>query len=255
MNIQKIFDEYVNKFDINNNNILLKIEHSKRVLELGIKICESLNNMTQKQIELVKIICLFHDIGRFDQITKYETFDDLKSFDHAGKSVEILFDEGLINSLNIDYADCEIIKNAIYYHNKYEVPEYLDENTKFYCSIVRDADKIDILYLYANEMAEKYKILENPTPRLYEQFKNYDLVNKEFVNNQTDEILLIMAFIFDLHFKYSYIQIKDNNYIEKIINNLNYSDEKYNNIFGQIKTVLNEYINRKLGENNVRQEI
>lgn len=255
MNIEKIFDDFVNKYDVNDNEIKSKYEHSKRVMEIGIRICESLNNMTQDQINLVKIICLFHDIGCFDQIKYLNSFDDSKSFDHAGKSVEILFDRKLIQNFNISYDESEIVKNAIYYHNKYEVPDYLDENTKFFCSIIRDADKIDILFLYANQMSKSITIDSNPSITLYEEFKKFKTIKNELVSNETDKLLLILAFVFDLHFKYSWIQIKDNKYIDMIIDNVKYNSDRFKDIFKQINVVLNEYINRKLGENDAREEI
>ncbi len=255
MNIEKIFDDFVSGYDINNTKIKLKIEHSKRVMENGMKICETLNNMTQNEINLVKIICLFHDVGRFEQIKYFNTFDDSKSFDHAGKSVEILFDQKLIQDLSINYEQSEIIKTSIYYHNKYDIPDYLDGPTKFFCSIIRDADKIDILYLYAKEMSKNININDNPNALLYEEFKKFKSIKNDLVNNETDKLLLVLAFIFDLHYKYSLVQIKDNKYIDTIINNINYKDDNYKNIFIKINMVLNEYINRKLGENDVREEI
>ena len=41
-------------------------------------------------IELASLIGLLHDIARFEQYTKYKTFNDLESFDHGDYGVEIL---------------------------------------------------------------------------------------------------------------------------------------------------------------------
>ena len=43
----------------------------------------SLGTFSAKEIELAGLIGLLHDIARFEQFTKYQTFNDRLSFDHG----------------------------------------------------------------------------------------------------------------------------------------------------------------------------
>lgn len=82
------FLKYTEKFDLEEKHIKRKQLHSLRVMEISKKIAESLK-LTQEEIELATLIGLLHDIARFEQYTKFETFNDLMSIDHADYGVEI----------------------------------------------------------------------------------------------------------------------------------------------------------------------
>ncbi len=143
INAKRVFDEYVNDFDKNNQKIVLKIEHTYRVMEAAKNVAISLN-LTQDDIEIATLIGLLHDIGRFEQLKRYNCFIDSKTVDHALLGVQILFDDGLIDKFNIKQKDYQLIYKAIFNHNKYEVAKDLNEYELLHCKIIRDADKIDI---------------------------------------------------------------------------------------------------------------
>lgn len=42
------------------------------------------------------LIGILHDIGRFEQLRRYQTFFDYRSMDHAKYGVHVLFEEGHI---------------------------------------------------------------------------------------------------------------------------------------------------------------
>ena len=104
INAKRVFDEYVNDFDKNNQKIVLKIEHTYRVMEAAKNVAISLN-LTQDDIEIATLIGLLHDIGRFEQLKRYNCFIDSKTVDHALLGVQILFDDGLIDKFNIKQKD------------------------------------------------------------------------------------------------------------------------------------------------------
>ena len=52
--------------------------------------------LNQEQVNLATAIGLLHDIGRFEQVRLYHTFNDGKSVNHAEIGVKILFEDGLI---------------------------------------------------------------------------------------------------------------------------------------------------------------
>ena len=67
------FEKYVDHYDSNNSNVRRKINHSYRVVKVAETIAKSLK-LSIEDIKLVKLIALLHDIGRFEQIKKYNTF-------------------------------------------------------------------------------------------------------------------------------------------------------------------------------------
>ena len=90
---KKAFNEYAEKYDSSIEKIKLKIEHTFRVSELCEEIALSLK-MSKEDIDLAWLTGLLHDIGRFEQVRRYGTFNDAKSIDHGKLGVEILFLEG-----------------------------------------------------------------------------------------------------------------------------------------------------------------
>ena len=72
------FKEYVTKYNPDDEKIRLKIEHIQRVAEIANNIANDLK-LSQEDIDLAWLIGLLHDIGRFEQIRLYHTFNDGKS--------------------------------------------------------------------------------------------------------------------------------------------------------------------------------
>ena len=69
------FLNYTNSYDLSNFNIKRKVDHSLRVMELCKIIAENLN-LDVEDIKLAELIGLLHDIGRFEQMKVYNTFND-----------------------------------------------------------------------------------------------------------------------------------------------------------------------------------
>lgn len=69
-------------------------------------------------MELAELIGLLHDIGRFEQIKRYNTFIDKNSINHGQLGVKILFDDNQIRRFIKDSKYDDIIKTAILNHNR-----------------------------------------------------------------------------------------------------------------------------------------
>lgn len=207
------FDNYAMKYDLNESMIAVKYNHSYRVSKECRNICKSLN-LDEEDTYLSELIGLLHDIGRFEQWTKYKTFSDYKSVDHADYSVEILFDEGKIKEYDIEEEYYEIIKKAIKYHNKYKI-EDCDETEELFTKIIRDADKLDIFYIFSND---KILNLENNDEEISEEVKKdffeHKVINKKSTKNINDKVLLKLGMVFDLNFEYSKEKILNEKYID-----------------------------------------
>ena len=140
-----VFDTYVKKYDFSNTMIFHKAVHSYKVAEIAERIARSLGQA--ELVDFAWLLGLLHDIGRFEQVKRYNTFSDSQSVDHAELGADILFKGGLIDSFPTETLPegwKETAEIAIRQHNKLTLSEGLDENTRTLSNILRDADKVDI---------------------------------------------------------------------------------------------------------------
>lgn len=108
---KKVFDEYVKMYDSDNEMIKLKIDHTYRVSKLCEKIAFSLG-FNKNDIDIAWLLGLLHDIGRFEQVKRYGTFNDALSIDHAVLGVDILFNENKIRDFVEDDSEDQLIKKS-----------------------------------------------------------------------------------------------------------------------------------------------
>mgnify|MGYP003206900974 FL=1 len=106
------FEEYIKNYDIKNKMIKLKVDHIKRVSKIAKQIAINLN-LSREDIELAELIGLLHDIGRFEQVKRYNTFWDQRSVSHGLLGVEVLFEDNRIRNFIISDKYDKIIITAI----------------------------------------------------------------------------------------------------------------------------------------------
>lgn len=240
MNDLEIFKNYVNKFDMNDKNIARKYGHSIRVMNNAIKIASSLK-LDDHHLKLAKFIGLTHDIGRFVQWKVYGTFVDSKSIDHAILSIQVLFGENKQVNFDIDSCDDMIIRNAIYNHNKYKIEEFLNEEELLHAKIIRDADKIDLLYLLGEDEIILEEDNSEVTDVIADAFWNFKEIDTLDCKTLSDKILFKMAFVFDINFLKSFEIIKKEKLLDKFYNNLKYK-EKYKTYYLHAKEFLDSKV-------------
>ncbi len=235
------FDEYVSNFDMSNKMIKDKYYHTYRVCELSKDIAKSLN-LNEEDTSLAYLIALLHDIGRFLQAKDYNTFNDLKSVDHAYLGYKILFEEGLIrNFIDDDFYD-DIIKKSILNHNKYEIQNDLNDRELLHSKIIRDIDKLDIIYNVVNLNQISFKDDDSfISCDVKEKFKCEKSIIKSPNNTKNDSLLIMLAFVFDLNFNFSYEYYKKHDLVNKMYSKINNKD-----LFKEYIDILNNYIERKM---------
>lgn len=242
------FMKYTDNYDSSNPHINRKIYHSLRVMEWSKKIAEN-SNLNNEQIELATLIGLLHDIGRFEQRKIYNTFSDKLSTDHGNLGVEILEKDNFIRKfIETDKYD-KIIKIAIKNHNKYEIQEGLTEEELLQSKIIRDADKLDIFYeateIFWDSEEDKEKIEKSFISEDYfEQFKNNKPIYRRPDQTKLDEIISLIAFMFDMNFEYSLNVIKNEKYVDVILKRFNYKNESTKNQIEQIRIIADEYLSK-----------
>ena len=208
----RIFNDYINNYDLTIPALKRKVDHTYRVMDYANDIALSLD-LKKDDLNITKICALFHDIGRFPQYEKYNTFDDDKSFDHGDKSEEVL--------KSISYK--------------------LSEKEKIFCNITRDADKIDIIFTqFKDKYSDDFKINDETL----NYFKERKLIPNNYSDHKSIIILRQLAFIFDLNFNKSLEIIRDSNIINEMVN-LFYEATKDKNIY-LVENLVNSYINERI---------
>ena len=120
------FDSYTKQFDMTNRITVLKYNHSYRVSKLSNMLASSLS-LNNQDVELATLIGLIHDIGRFEQIKKFDTLSDIGTMDHADFGTYLLFERNLISKFYNKAEDYEIIRRSVSGHNKYSINKVYDD--------------------------------------------------------------------------------------------------------------------------------
>lgn len=248
---RKVFDNYVANYDKDNPKVMLKIQHTYRVMEMAKNVAESLN-LSQEDVNLATLIGLLHDIGRFEQLKRYDCFIDSKTIDHAMLGGQILFDEGLIKEFDLDDKDYKIVYKAIDNHNKYQIADDLNEQEVLHCKIIRDSDKIDIFNTGLIETFEAFldvskERLENDvvSDHIFNNFMKSESILSTTRKTDLDRWVSFLALIFDLNYQYScnYVYIQD--YISQLVDRLDYQDIQTRKQMQLIKEHAYSYLKNK----------
>lgn len=239
----KYFEEYIKKIDMSNSWAKAKYFHSLKSMDLAKIIATNLNIFNEEEIVIVQLIALFHDIGNFEQ-KNYNYLDNFEE-DSTMKSIEILFDDGLIRKITDETKYDNMIKVAIFCHNKDGLPKNIDEKMICACNIMKDVHKLEELRMLINYPYIDNRINTYPSTLVYNEFKLFRPLKRELSDNNADNILIVMSNLFGLNYKISYSIVEEKQYIEKITNSLIYEDRKIEKFFKQIEIVLRNYIKKK----------
>ncbi|MBR2678527.1 MAG: HD domain-containing protein [Bacilli bacterium] len=240
------FLNYTNNYLEYGNKIDLKIKHTFRVMRLSETLAIELN-LSEEEINIAKIIGLLHDIGRFEQWMKYETFEDNLSIDHADFGVKVLKKDNYIRKFNKDDKYDDIILKSVKYHNKYLLPKNLTKKEKLFSNIIRDADKIDILYLFTKGVLS-IDVDKEFSEDVYKALINRKNVDRKSLINKTDKLSISLSFIFDINYKASIEYLRDKKYYDMIIDI--YKKQSKSKIFKEqleeIRKTINDYMEEML---------
>jgi len=226
-------------------NIKLKEDHTRRVVKEILAIGKALD-LNCDELHLAEIIALLHDIGRFEQYARYNTFMDRKSEDHAKLGVNILKKNGVLNEFNESIQ--QLISRTILYHNRAQLPEDETETCLFYTRLLRDADKLDIWKVvtdyYNRKNGQRNGAIELDLPdspgfsdEVYHDLMNNRIVDFKHVKNLNDFKLLQIGWIFDINFDITRDAIKSRRYLE-LIRDVLPKSEKIQIIFENLSNVI-----------------
>ncbi len=233
-----------------NANLELKKEHTAFVVDEARYIVAGLA-LDENDCLIAETVALFHDIGRFEQFTKYQTYSDRKSIDHSELAADIIDAEGVLDAL--DQAERAIILSAVRFHGLKNLPEGLDDKTLLHCRIVRDADKLDIYrvlqekYLQYISNSQDFNLeLEYADEPWYsdhniEAILGGRQIKYTEVKTLNDMKLLVLAMIFDVNFRPTLKRIKEKECIQAFIDMLPADDT-----INKVRTKILDYIEQRL---------
>lgn len=214
------FTKYTHSFDMNNPLLKYKHEHSLSTMKRSKQIAISLR-LSKEDVELAELIGLLHDIGRFYQLTKYNNWADVDTENHGSLAVQYLFEQGNIRKYISNNEDDHIIKVAVANHNLFQIEAGLSERELLHAKIIRDADKLDILYQLSmsntNNFENKCHKHEYIRKNIYnEVLKGNPLRFAQGMNN-VERSICIYGYISDIYFPYTRQEILDNNYYQQVL--------------------------------------
>lgn len=138
---REAFERYLEQYDQSDDKVRLQIVHTYGVAEASRQITERMG-LSPEDIGLAQLIGLLHDIGRFEQIKRFDSFEP-STMNHAKFGVRILFEEGLIRRFIREDRWDDIIRTAIIKHSDFKLEGIEDSRKLLHARIIRDADKLD----------------------------------------------------------------------------------------------------------------
>jgi len=221
---KKAFSDYAAKYDAKDEKVRLKIEHTYRVSALCERIARACG-LSEKDVLLAWLCGLLHDVGRFEQLKQFGTFNDAISVDHALLGAKILFDEGKIRDYIEDSSNDEFIREVISCHSAYRIPEEYNDRTRLFANILRDADKIDIFRVNVDfPLEEIYNVSteilrsEEVTPEVFDAFMAHHAVLRSLKKTAVDNVVGHISLVYELVFPISIQIVADQGYLNQLLN-------------------------------------
>jgi hypothetical protein len=241
------FEDYTSGFYSNEpmvqQNMILKVEHTRRVCEAILTIGGSLD-LSSEDLSIAEICALLHDIGRFEQYKRYRTFSDHKSKDHAALGVEVIQNLHVLDGIEPETA--EMIVGTVKYHNRAALPENQTSRGLLFLKLLRDADKLDIWHVVTeyyhrsgNHRNRSIELDLPDTPQIsdavYEALMNRTLVQMSDLKTLTDFKLLQMGWVYDLNFPMTFRIVREKRFLESIRDTLPTSSSRVREVYKRVQ--------------------
>lgn len=213
--------------------IILKREHSLRVLDNAIAIAEN-ERLDHETARLCHLSALYHDIGRFPQFAAHGTFNDRESVNHGRMGVLALRETGLPEGL--DDRDRRTVRFAVGQHNLKTIRPALPSHLTHPVHIVRDADKLDIMHVMIDHFQSDSPdpvITLGLDPNAGDEYSDtvYRSVLEQQIGDYTllryanDFLLLLLSWVYSFHYRTTLDLVRRRNYLEHIFSLLPKDDK------------------------------
>ncbi|MGM0451683.1 MAG: HD domain-containing protein [Thermodesulfobacteriota bacterium] len=238
-------DGFVSEDGNDNRAVLFKKDHTLRVCRNIVMIANKLG-MNEPEQTTARVTALFHDIGRFRQYRAYGTFRDAQSVDHAELGLEEIRRHDLLAGICAEKK--ESITAAIRGHNRLALPDVPDPGFPGLIKLLRDADKLDILRVFARHYEER-KVQSDPAleldlpdaPTVSEEVlaavREKASVKMAWMQTVNDFKLLKLSWVYDLNFEPTCAAIAEHGFIDRIAATLP-PDPEIRSVVGKIHSRL-----------------
>ncbi|MCH8219528.1 MAG: HD domain-containing protein [Planctomycetes bacterium] len=231
--LERWFERYVAGFttcegtdDYVQRNLESRCEHIMRTREEMALLCEKLQLNAQRRL-ICDAIALLHDVGRFEQFVQYRTFNDHVSVNHGALGISILRREAILASFPAQeqYA----IETAIAGHNLKQMPKDLSGDALLFTRLIRDADKIDILYCSVQyfqqyrqdplsvDLELEFSDAPSCTPEVVAALLAGQQVPYERLETLHDLQLLQLGWVYDVNFEATFERLQQRGLLDQLL--------------------------------------
>ena len=219
----RAFAAYVRPYNSADPKVALKISHTYRVAALCERIARSLA-LPLQDVDLAWLCGLLHDVGRFEQLRRFGTFNDAQSIDHAAAGADVLFEQGRVREYLDDASEDALLRTAVAWHSAYRLPPDLDARTRRFCAILRDADKVDILRVNVETpMEDIYGVTPRAlrrspvSPAVLEAFYAHHAVLRSLKQYPADHAVGHASLVFELEYPESLRAVREQGYLFRLL--------------------------------------
>lgn len=246
---REAFEEYLNEYDRESEKIKLKIVHTYGVIGCAKEITRRME-LSQEDRELAAVIALLHDIGRFEQIKLFDSFQP-DTMDHAAFGAKLLFEgeKPMIRRFVEEDGFDEIIYTAIAKHSDFKLEGIADRRTLLHAKLIRDADKLDNCRVKLVESVETMLGMDEEeagkgkiSPKVWESCMKKESVFSADRQTGADYWVSYVAQYYDVYFPETWEIIKEKNYIRRIVERLHYKDPETSRKMEQLTAEMEAYM-------------
>lgn len=245
----RFVEEHAVGNELDQQNILLKKTHTAGVCGNALRIAAGLG-LDAAATSLAEVIALFHDVGRFPQYVRYQTFEDSRSVNHAVLGAKVLLERNVLRGLPV--RERSLIVRAVALHNVFILPSRLDDEVRLHTEIVRDADKLDIWRIFTGLLGRNPAAwpsaaglglpdTRESSPEVLASLERREMVRLTSLRTLNDFKLLQLAWIYDLNFTPSLRMVIERSVIERLTASIPPTDE-----LSRIARNLRNYVNERL---------
>lgn len=242
------FEKYLDEYDREDEQICLKIVHTYGVMKYAGEIARKME-CSGEDVELAELIGLLHDIGRFEQIRRFHSFEP-GTMDHAVFGAELLFgEEKLIRRFVEDDKFDELIDAAIRKHSDFKLEGIHDARTLFHAKLIRDADKLDNCRVKLEASVEAMLGVSEKaagegliSPAVWESCLRRESVLSVDRHVPVDYWVSYLAQYYDINFPETCEIIEEEDYITRIAGRLTYQEQDTRTKLHILTEDLNRYL-------------
>ena len=242
------FEKYLDEYDRTDDKIHLKIVHTYCVVDAAEEIATRMH-LREEDVQLAKIIGLLHDIGRFEQIKRFHSFEP-GTMDHAMYGADLLFGpEQMIRRFVKDQSFDQLICVAIAKHSDFKLEGIEDERTLLHARLIRDADKLDNCRVKLEASVEAMLGVSEKaagegliSPAVWESCLRRESVLSVDRHVPVDYWVSYLAQYYDINFPETCEIIEEEDYITRIAGRLTYQEQDTRTKLHILTEDLNRYL-------------